>query len=77
MYRALDLADLGSSLSCQRDFALSEGFNPEIQLTRTQTLMEGAACCDFRFRNIGSEPTATDGETSTPLDEPAPDQTGS
>lgn len=50
MYRALGLADLGSSLSCVRDFALAEGFNPDIELTRTQTLMEGASHCDFRFR---------------------------
>jgi len=28
MYRALGLDDLGASLSCQRDFALIEGFNP-------------------------------------------------
>lgn len=53
MYRALGLADLGSSLSCLRDFALIEGFNPEITLTRTQTIMEGAAFCDFRFRKRG------------------------
>ena len=51
MYRALGLADLGGSLSCQRDFALVEGFNPSIGLTRTQTLMEGATHCDFRFRS--------------------------
>ncbi len=50
MYRALGLADLGGSLSCQRDFALIEGFNPDITLDRTQTLMEGASHCDFRFR---------------------------
>jgi L-2-amino-thiazoline-4-carboxylic acid hydrolase len=50
MYRALGLAELGGSLSCQRDFALAEGFNPDIRLTRTQTIMEGAAYCDFRFR---------------------------
>lgn len=49
MYRALGLSELGSSLSCQRDFALVEGFNPSITLRRTQTIMEGAACCDFRF----------------------------
>src|SRR5262249_54638425 len=36
MYRALGLADLGSTLSCERDAALIQGFNPEIQLTRTQ-----------------------------------------
>ena len=50
MYRALGLADLGASLSCCRDFALIEGFNPAIRLARTQTLMEGAPFCDFRFR---------------------------
>ena len=50
MYRALGMADLGSSLSCQRDFALAEGFNSEIQLTRTQTIMRGAHFCDFRFQ---------------------------
>jgi hypothetical protein len=56
LYRALGLADLGSSLSCQRDFALVQGFNPAIGLTRTQTLMEGAPCCDFRFRAPGADP---------------------
>ena len=55
MYRALGLADLGSSLSCLRDFALVEGFNPDIALTRTRTLMEGASHCDFRFRAKESE----------------------
>jgi hypothetical protein len=50
MYRALGLGDLGASLSCQRDYALAEGFNPGIRLTRTQTIMEGAPFCDFRFR---------------------------
>jgi hypothetical protein len=54
MYRALGLADLGFSLSCQRDSALIEGFNPEITLTRTQTIMEGAPFCDFRFRAEGA-----------------------
>ena len=51
MYRALGMADLGASLSCQRDFALIQGFNPAIELTRTQTLMEGASHCNFRFRD--------------------------
>jgi hypothetical protein len=50
MYKALGLADLGGSLSCERDFALVQGFNSDIELTRTQTIMEGATCCDFRFR---------------------------
>ena len=50
MYNALGLADLGGSLSCERDHALIDGFNPNIELTRTQTIMEGASFCDFRFR---------------------------
>src|SRR4051812_36009651 len=50
MYRALGLADLGETLSCCRDYALIEGFNPSVTLTRTQTLMQGATHCDFRFR---------------------------
>ena len=53
MYRALGLAELGGSLSCQRDFALVEGFNPNINLSRTQTLMEGASHCNFRFQAPG------------------------
>jgi len=49
MYRRLGLADLGSTLSCLRDFELVAGFNENIDLQRTQTLMEGASHCDFRF----------------------------
>jgi len=50
MYRRLGLTDLGPILSCSRDSAMIEGFNPSIALTRTQTLMEGATHCDFRYR---------------------------
>ena len=53
MYRELGIPQLGPILSCARDFALIEGFNPLIRLTRTQTLMEGAPFCDFRY---GVEP---------------------
>lgn len=49
MYQHLGVPELGKMLSCDRDFALIEGFNPDIQLTRTQTIMEGAELCDFCF----------------------------
>ncbi len=49
MYRDLGMANLGFALSCARDFALVEGFNPNIKLERTQTIMQGADHCDFRF----------------------------
>ena len=50
MYRRLGLADLGPILSCNRDAKMIEGFNPAIAFARTQTLMEGASHCDFRYR---------------------------
>jgi hypothetical protein len=50
LYRALGIPELGAVLSCNRDFAMVEGFNPDIELTRTQTIMQGAAFCDFRYR---------------------------
>ena len=49
MYRALGIPEIGALLSCNRDFSLVEGFNPDVKLTRTQTVMEGASHCDFRF----------------------------
>ena len=49
MYKALGIPELGALLSCNRDHALIEGFNPDVKLTRTQTIMEGASFCDFRY----------------------------
>lgn len=49
MYQHLGVPELGKVLSCDRDFALIEGYNPDIHLTRTQTIMEGADICDFCF----------------------------
>lgn len=50
MYRELGLAELGGILSCNRDGAFCEGYDPALEMTRTQTRMEGAPFCDFRFR---------------------------
>jgi len=49
MYQALGIAELGATMSCNRDGSLIEGFNPNIKFTRTQTIMAGADHCDFRF----------------------------
>jgi hypothetical protein len=49
MYKEHGMEEFGYLLSCGRDFSLVEGFNPKIRLTRTQTIMEGADHCDFRF----------------------------
>ena len=50
LYRALGVPELGAVFSCNRDGALIEGFNPGVEFTRTQTIMEGAPFCDFRYR---------------------------
>jgi hypothetical protein len=49
MYRALGIPELGALLSCNRDWALIQGFNPEVTLTREQTIMQGAPFCPFRY----------------------------
>ena len=50
MYRDLGLGDLGAVLSCNRDGAFCEGYDPRLELTRTQTIMSGASHCNFRYR---------------------------
>ncbi len=54
-YRAMGLGEIGDLLSCRRDGAFCEGYDPRISLTRTQTIMGGASHCDFRYRVRGSE----------------------
>jgi L-2-amino-thiazoline-4-carboxylic acid hydrolase-like protein len=49
MYRSMGLADLGGVLSCNRDGAFCEGYDPRLKLRRSQTLMQGAPHCDFRY----------------------------
>lgn len=49
MYKELGVQEYGALLSCGRDAALIVGCNPKIRFTRTQTIMMGAAHCDFRY----------------------------
>lgn len=49
LYKSLGIPELGAVLSCNRDYALIEGFNPNATLQRTQTIMQGAPHCDFRY----------------------------
>lgn len=52
MYREMGLAEIGHILSCGRDGTFCKGFNPDIELKRTQTMMQGASHCDFRYRMV-------------------------
>jgi hypothetical protein len=49
-YREMGLGDIGHLLSCNRDGVFCQGYDPRIKLERTQTLMQGASHCDFRYR---------------------------
>ncbi|MFD0981948.1 L-2-amino-thiazoline-4-carboxylic acid hydrolase [Tropicimonas aquimaris] len=53
MYKEMGVGDIGHLLSCNRDGDFCVGYNPEIELTRTQTIMKGASHCDFRYRMKG------------------------
>lgn len=48
-YKELGVPELGFLLVCSLDFPMAEGFGPEITLIRTQTIMQGASHCDFRY----------------------------
>lgn len=50
MYREMGLGHIGHLLSCNRDGEFCTGYNPAMELTRTETLMSGAKRCDFRYR---------------------------
>jgi hypothetical protein len=49
LYDRLGVKEYGYCFSCNRDAALICGFNPRMQLSRTQTIMQGATSCDFRI----------------------------
>jgi L-2-amino-thiazoline-4-carboxylic acid hydrolase len=51
-YKALGEPDLGFLLVCSADFATAEGFGDDVKLTRTQTIMQGASFCDFRYSRV-------------------------
>ncbi len=48
-YKAMGLGKIGHLLSCNRDGSFCEGYDPRMKLERKQTIMEGAACCTFRY----------------------------
>jgi L-2-amino-thiazoline-4-carboxylic acid hydrolase-like protein len=51
-YQELGEPELGFLLVCSADFSTVEGFGPDVKLTRTQTIMQGASHCDFRYRRL-------------------------
>ncbi len=50
LYEELGMGDLTEVLSCGRDWAFLEGFNPGLELKRDQTLAAGDRVCNFCYR---------------------------
>jgi hypothetical protein len=54
-YSKIGAPELGFLLTCSADFGYAEGFGAGIKLTRTQTIMQGASHCDFRYRRLSAK----------------------
>ncbi|MEZ5844579.1 MAG: L-2-amino-thiazoline-4-carboxylic acid hydrolase [Hyphomicrobiaceae bacterium] len=59
MYREMGLGEIGHLLSCMRDGTFAEGYDSRIRMTRTQTIMQGASHCDFRYRLVQPDKAET------------------
>ncbi|MGB1087441.1 MAG: L-2-amino-thiazoline-4-carboxylic acid hydrolase, partial [Alphaproteobacteria bacterium] len=49
-YNALGVPELGFLFSCSNDYDVMELLQPQLEFKRSQTLMQGASHCDFRFK---------------------------
>ncbi len=47
IYKELNATDLGFLYFCELDFPVNESLVPDMELTRTQTIMQGASHCDL------------------------------
>ena len=61
-YSKIGAPELGFLLTCSADFSHAEGFGANVQLTRTQTIMQGASHCDFRYVLKRAEKSPDDGQ---------------
>jgi len=48
-YKNLGAPELGFLFVCSADADLAEGYGAGVELKRTQTIMQGASHCDFRY----------------------------
>jgi len=49
-FRDNNAADLGFAGICYQDYGVLRRFNPQLELIREKTLMQGADCCIFRWQ---------------------------
>ncbi len=49
-FRAMGEPEIGALMTCGVDFAAEDRIRPDWEFKRSQTRMQGAAICDFRWR---------------------------
>lgn len=49
-FKSLGEPELGGILLCDSDFHIADVGGPDVEFKRTQTIMQGAPYCDFRYR---------------------------
>jgi len=52
MFKKLGVPELGFLLVCNADFSMALGFGSNVEIRRTQTIMQGASHCDFRYKRM-------------------------
>lgn len=48
-FKKFNATEIGMKMICMGDYAVVEGFNPNIRFRRPKTLMAGDDCCHFIF----------------------------
>jgi hypothetical protein len=46
--------EFGFPLVCSLDISSADGFGPDVNLTPSQTIAQGAVRCDFRYERVGT-----------------------
>jgi hypothetical protein len=54
-YKTLGEPDLGYFFVCDMDRAMAEGLGSDLEFKRSQTIMQGGAYCDFRYRRVANK----------------------
>jgi hypothetical protein len=55
-FRKIGAPEIGALLTCGVDFAVERRLRPDWDFQRTQTRMQGAPFCDFRWRRRSKHP---------------------
>jgi hypothetical protein len=49
-FREAGAEDIGYAGCCHQDYASAKAFNPDLELVREKTLMQGGDCCHFKWK---------------------------